>query len=193
MTTENAFPDCLVVLGARITPDGRPGRIARLRVEHALKLWLERGATGCLILSGGCSREGLAVSEARAMADHVLDQVQAAGGQQLRDRLAACLVLEEDSRTTREAARHTLPLILARNLEAVGLVSDALHMRRAHYLFRRHYRQHPVSLHPLPVPGVIRHYWQNRRYLWLMRMALRETGAWLKILARRSRPRRRIK
>ena len=72
MTTENASPDCLVVLGARITPDGRPGRIARLRVEHALKLWLERGATGCLILSGGCSREGLAVSEARAMADHAL-------------------------------------------------------------------------------------------------------------------------
>ena len=75
----------------------------------------------------------------------------------------------------------------------MGLVSDALHMHRAHYLFRRHYRQHPVSLHPLPVPGVIRHYWQNRRYLWLTRMALRETGAWLKILARRSRPRRRIK
>jgi hypothetical protein len=66
-------------------------------------------------------------------------------------------------------------------------------MHRAHYLFRRHYRQHPLSLNPLPVPGVIRHYWQNRRYLWLTRMALRETGAWLKILARHSRPRRRIK
>ena len=108
--SENLSPDCLIVLGARITPDGRPGRIARLRVEHALKLWLERGATGCLILSGGCSREGLAVSEARAMADHVLEQVQAAGGRELRERLSACLVLEEDSRTTREAARHTLPL-----------------------------------------------------------------------------------
>ena len=120
MTTENASPDCLVVLGARITPDGRPGRIARLRVEHALKLWLARGATGCLILSGGCSREGLAVSEARAMADHALSQVQTQGGRELRDRLAACLVLEEESRTTREAARHTLPLILARNLGRRG-------------------------------------------------------------------------
>ncbi len=193
MPTESGSLECLIVLGARITPEGRPGRIARLRVEHALKLWLEHGASFCLILSGGCSREGLGVSEARAMADHALNQVQAQGGPELRDRLAACLVLEEASRTTREAARHTLPLILARNLDSVGLVSDALHMHRARYLFRRHYRPHPLGIHSFPVPGVIRHYWQNRRYLWLMRMALRETGAWLKILARRSLPRRRRK
>jgi len=179
--------DCLIVLGARINPEGRPGRIARLRVEHALKIWQERGATGCLILTGGCSREGLKVSEARVMADYALEQAEEYWGLELRERLAACLILEEASRTTWESACHTLPLVRDRNLTTVGLVSDALHLRRAHALFHRRYRLHPVRLHPIPVPGVIRHYWQNRRYLWLTRMALRETGAWLKYLARRNK------
>ena len=180
-------------MGARINQEGRPGRIARLRVEHALHLWREGGETCHLIITGGCSREGLDVSEARAMADHALERAEAHGGPELRERLGACLVLEEASRTTWESACRTLPLLRHLELDTVGLVSDALHLRRAHALFRRHYRQHHIGLHPLPVPGVIRHYWQNRRYLWLTRMALRETGAWLKLLAHRSWPRRREK
>ena len=188
---ENHPFDCLIVLGARINPEGRAGRIARLRVEHALQLWQEGGGTGYLILTGGCSQEGLEVSEARAMADHALDRAAAHWGPEVQQRLENCLILEETSRTTWESACHTLPLVRALNLAAVGLVSDALHLRRAHALFRRHYRHHPIRLHPLAVPGVIRHYWQNRRYLWLTRMALRETGAWLKFLARHPWPRRR--
>jgi uncharacterized SAM-binding protein YcdF (DUF218 family) len=180
---------CLIVLGSRLNQEGRPGRIARMRVEHALHIWREGGAGGYLILTGGCSREGLDVSEARAMADYALGRAKEQGGQELMDRLGACLLLEEGSHTTWDSACHTLPLILDLDLDTVGLVSDALHLRRAHYLFRRHYRRHPIRLHPLPVPGVIRHYWQHRRYLWLTRMALRETGAWLKVLTRRTRRR----
>jgi uncharacterized SAM-binding protein YcdF (DUF218 family) len=182
---------CLIVLGARINQKGLPGRIARMRVEHALTIWREGGASGYLILTGGCSREGLDVSEARAMADYVLDRAEAHGGPELRDRLGSCLVLEEASRTTWDSACHTLPLVLDLDLSAVGLVSDALHLRRAHFLFRRHYHRHPVRVHPLPVPGVIRHYWRNRRYLWLTKMALRETGAWLKVLTRRTQRKKR--
>ena len=178
---------CLIVLGARINQDGLPGRIARMRVEHALKIWREAGATGFLLLTGGCSREGLTVSEARAMADYALSRAEAHGGQDLRERLRACLLLEEASLTTWESACHTLPLLLDLDLDAVGLISDSLHLRRARFLFCRHYRGHPIRLHTLPVPGVIRHYWRNRRYLWLTKMALRETGAWLKVLTRRSR------
>jgi uncharacterized SAM-binding protein YcdF (DUF218 family) len=178
---------CLIVLGSRLNREGRPGRIARMRVEHALDLWRQAGATGLVILTGGFSREGLAVSEARAMADYALERAAAHGGPELRERLGACLLLEEASRTTWDSACHTLPLVLDLDLDRVGLVSDALHLRRVHYLFRRHYRRHPIRLHPLPVPGVIRHYWRNRRYLWLTKMALRETGAWLKVLTRRSR------
>jgi hypothetical protein len=193
MVLKNPPLDGLIVLGARINPEGRAGRIARLRVEHALGLWQERGETCCLIITGGCSREGLKISEARAMADHALERAEAQGGPELRERLQNCLVLEEASRTTWESACRTLPLVQDLNLANLGLISDALHLRRARALFRRHYRHHPVKLHPLPVPGVIRHYWQHRRYLWLTKMALRETGAWVKFLARHSFPRLRKK
>jgi len=123
------------------------------------------------------------------MADYALAHLAEHGDPELQERLAACLILEEASLNTRDSARRTLPLIRELNLDNVGLISDALHLRRAHYLFRRHYQRHGVTLHPLPVPGVIRHYWQNRRYLWLTKMALRETGAWLKVLTHRGWPR----
>jgi uncharacterized SAM-binding protein YcdF (DUF218 family) len=158
-----------------------------MRVEHALKIWREGGARGFLILTGGFSREGLVVSEARAMAEYALMRAEEHGGPELRERLRACILLEEASHTTWDSACHTLPLVLDLDLDAVGLVSDSLHLRRAHYLFRRHYRGHPIRLHPLPVSGVIRHYWRHRRYLWLTKMALRETGAWLKVLTRWTR------
>lgn len=189
MQHESPALDCFIVLGARLNPEGRPGRIARLRVEHALHLWHAGGAQGYLLLTGGCSGE-LPVSEARAMADYALERVEDHWGLELRKRLAGCLILEETSLSTRDSARRTLPLVQELKLNTVGLISDALHLRRAHYLFRRHFRRHAVTLHPLPVPGVIRHYWKNRRYLWLTKMALRETGAWLKVLARRALPRR---
>jgi uncharacterized SAM-binding protein YcdF (DUF218 family) len=182
---------CLIVLGSRLNQEGRPGRIARMRVEHALKIWREAGASGYLILTGGCSREGIAVSEARAMADYALERAEEHGGLELRERLRACLLLEEASLTTSDSACHTLPMVLELDPGAVGLVSDALHLRRAHFLFRRHYHRHPIRLQPLPVPGVIRHYWRHRRYRWLTRMAIRETGAWLKVLTRRTHRKKR--
>lgn len=186
MSETNLDLDCLIVLGARLNQEGRPGRIARMRVEHALHLWRAREARCRVLLTGGCSREGLAVSEARAMADYAVECAAKFWGPHFQEHLETCLVIEEASRTTRDSARHTLPLVRDLNLGAVGLISDALHLRRAHYLFRRHYQGHPVLLHPLPVPGVFRHYWQNRRYFWLIKMMLRESGAWLKVLTRKT-------
>jgi len=31
---------------------------------------------------------------------------------------------------------------------------------------------------------LVQHYWRQRRYLWLVKMALREAGAWAKVLTR---------
>lgn len=180
--------DALIILGARLNDHGRPGRIARMRVEHALRLW-QAGGAGCrFLVTGGYSREDLAVSEARAMAEHALDLAESLWGPECRERLENCLVLEEASRTTWDSAQHTLPLVLDLGLGAVGLVSDSLHLRRAHFLFRRHFQAYSVVLQPFPVPRIWRHYWQNRRYLWLTKMVLRESAAWLKVLARLSRP-----
>lgn len=184
--------DCLIVLGARLNPKGQPGRVARLRLLHALQLWREH-RPGCHILITGYRRPGTPASEARAMAGWSLDWVEDNWGARAREELASCLVLEEASLNTAASAANTLPLVHGLGRRAVGLVSDRLHMRRAHYLFRRHFARQGITLHPLPARGLLQHYWRQRRYLWLTKMALREGGAWLKVLGnlvlgRRRRP-----
>ncbi len=177
--------DALIVLGARLNPRGEPGRIARLRLLHGLELWRDLCPQGRLILTGGVS--GLAtVSEARAMADWALKWVEESWGLEALAQLAPRLVLEEASLNTAASAANTLVLARKLNLRAVGLVSDGLHLKRAHYLFRRHFNRHHLSLHPFPVPGVLNHYWRRRRYLGLGKMIIREGGAWLKLLGRRA-------
>ncbi len=173
----------LIVLGARLNPRGEPGRVAQLRLRHALQLWREHHP-GCLVLLTGGQRPGTATSEARAMARWSLAWTQANWGLEAREKLAACLVLEEASHNTAASAAHTLPLVQGLGVKAVGLVSDSLHCRRAHYLFRGCFARHGITVHPLPARGLVRHYWRQRRYWWLGKMALREGGAWLKVLGR---------
>jgi uncharacterized SAM-binding protein YcdF (DUF218 family) len=173
--------DVIIVLGARLNSRGEPGRVARLRLVHALELWREH-QPGCHILITGGRRPGTAGSEARSMADWSLDWVEDNWGAGVRAELAACLVLEEASLNTAASAANTLPLVQGLGRLAVGLVSDRLHLRRAHYLFRRHFAPQGITLHPRPARGLLQHYWRQRRYLWLTKMALREGGAWLKVL-----------
>ncbi len=176
-----AHLDYLIVLGARLNLRDEPGRVAKLRLRHALQYWRDH-RPGCPILITGGRTAGAATTEARAMARWSLDWVEAQWGSGAREELASCLVLEEASHNTAASAANTLPLVQARGARAVGLVSDSLHIRRAHYLFRRRFRRHGITVHPLPAPGLVQHYWQQRRYLWLTKMALREGGAWLKVL-----------
>ncbi|MBI4642510.1 MAG: YdcF family protein [Deltaproteobacteria bacterium] len=119
------------------------------------------------------------------MAKWSLKWVEENWGAEIRERLAALLVLEETSRNTAAAAKNTLALLQKLGLKRVGLVTDHLHMRRAHYLFRRQAGAHLHLLHPLPFPGLLRDYWQRRRFLRLGKMLLREGGAWLKVLGKR--------
>jgi uncharacterized SAM-binding protein YcdF (DUF218 family) len=105
-------------------------------------------------------------------------------GDDMRQALDACLILEEASHTTAASARHTLPLVQARGSRTVGLVSDSLHIPRANLIFQRHFRPWGLKVQPLPARGLVRHYWRNHRYWWLSKMALREGGAWLKVLGR---------
>lgn len=185
MPRDHPSLDALIILGASLNPQGRPGRVAKMRLMHALEVWRTRCPGGYFIITGGFTR-GHTVSEARAMADWALNWVEENCGPELREQLSPCLLLEEASRTTAASAVHTLPLLQELNLKSVGLVSDALHLRRVRYLFRRHFRGHRITLHPCPAPGIYRSYWQQRRYLRLGKMLVREGGAWLKALARRA-------
>lgn len=175
--------DALIVLGARLNALGQPGRIGRMRLAHALTVWQEHGASAHVIITGGPTH-GTEATEARAMADYALNLAEERWGTGTRKCLAECLILEEKSRNTHDSARHTLSIMQERNVTNVALISDGLHIRRAQYLFRRHFRHLRIQVHPFPVPGVMKVYWQNRRYLWLAKMALREGAAWLKVLTR---------
>ncbi len=177
--------DGLIVLGSRLNPQEKPGRVARLRLLHALKLWKEHCPEAQILITGGISGKS-SISEARAMAHWSLEWVAENWGDEDRERLAPYLILEEISHNTAASALNTLPLIISLEWQAVGLVTDALHIHRAHYLFRRRFSPHRITLHPLPVPGVLKSYLKQRRYLRLSKMALREGGAWLKVLGRRA-------
>ncbi len=183
--------DCLIVLGARLNRRGEPGRVAQLRLRQALTLWREHHP-GCRVLLTGGQRPGTATSEARAMARWSLAWTQNNWGLEAREKLAACLVLEEASHNTAASAANTLTLVQGLGVKAVGLVSDSLHCRRAHYLFRGCFARHGIMVHSLPAQGLLRHYWRQRRYWRLGKMALREGGAWLKVLGNVVLSRRRI-
>jgi uncharacterized SAM-binding protein YcdF (DUF218 family) len=177
--------DGLIVLGAPVNPQGRPGRVARRRMAHALRLWRTRYPESLLIITGG-RRPGAPVSEAQALARWSQEWAAEQWGQEVSDALPPRLLLEEASLNTAASARNLLALVKAQNLGALGLVTDNLHMRRARFLFQRHWAGHGLTFHPLPVPGVLKEYWQQRRYWWLIRMTLREGGAWLKVLGQQA-------
>ncbi len=181
MNFELSDLDCLIVLGARLNPAGEPGRVARLRLTHALHCWRRHCPGSRVILTGGVL-PGQGRSEARAMADWALNWAAEQWGEEARKTLESCLLVEEASRNTAASALNTLPLLQSLNLRAVGLVTDAVHIHRAGFIFRRRLREHGILLHPLPARGLVRHYWRQRRYLWLAKMALREGGAWVKVL-----------
>ena len=176
--------DCLIVLGAKLNAQGEPGRVARLRLTHALNIWRELDGEPHLLLCGAPTH-GTGVTEAKAMAAFALAYAAEHFGPELQERLGSHILLEEDSHNTAATARNTLALAKTHNFQRLGLVSDTLHLPRAHSLFRRHFHPHRLELHPLPARGLIKHYWQARRYLWLTRLTLRETGAWVKLIARR--------
>jgi uncharacterized SAM-binding protein YcdF (DUF218 family) len=178
-------PSCqaLIVLGARLDTEGEPGRVARLRLLHALNLWRLWGFKVPVLLTGGC-QPGAACSEALAMANWSLAWAGENWGKSAREILHPCLILEEDSLSTAASARLTLPLIQNLGCRCIGLVTDAVHLPRAHLLFKRQFHPQGVSVVPLPAEGLVRHYWHNRRYLGLSRIALREGGAWIKMLGR---------
>ncbi|MHB9074700.1 MAG: YdcF family protein [Desulfobaccales bacterium] len=184
----NLSLDGLIVLGARLNPENKPGRVARLRLVHALNLWRHCDCRVYVLLTGGC-RPGSHCTEARAMADWGLSWAGEHWGDAIRAALDACLILEEASRSTAASTKHTLPLVQTRGSRAVGLVTDAVHMHRARFLFQRHFRPHDIMVYPLPARGLVRHYWRNRRYWWLSKLLLREGGAWLKVLGRLAWPR----
>jgi uncharacterized SAM-binding protein YcdF (DUF218 family) len=115
-------PAAIVVLGARVRPDGRPSAALERRMRVAIALYQARVAP-LLVLSGGGRR---AVPEAEAMRLLAL-----AGGVP-----ESAIMLEPRSQTTLENATETAKLLTLTGQEAVILVTDGYHALRARLLFR---------------------------------------------------------
>jgi uncharacterized SAM-binding protein YcdF (DUF218 family) len=115
--------EAIVVLGCRLTADGRPSERLRRRVARAVELY-RADAAPLLLLSGGGSGP---VAEADAMRELALR----AGVPE------TALICEPLSRNTVENALNATGLLRERGLARIVLVSDRAHLPRAKWLFRR--------------------------------------------------------
>jgi uncharacterized SAM-binding protein YcdF (DUF218 family) len=116
-----AAPAAIVVLGARVLPDGRPSGALERRMQVAIALY-RAGAAPLMLLSGG----GQPVPEA-----DVMRRMAVAAGIPER-----ALLTEPLSRNTLENALRVAALLGTRPHTLVVLVTDRYHALRARILFR---------------------------------------------------------
>lgn len=116
--------DAVVVLGAKPAGPGEASAAMRRRVAHAVGVMQARGIP-CLIVSGGVT--GDPPSEAVIMHDLAIRLGVA----------AEFIIVEDRSRNTFENAVFTAREMRGRGWRRLLLVTDAWHMPRARYVFRR--------------------------------------------------------
>lgn len=161
--TDTSTPaDALVVLGARVNPDGEPSTTLRARVEHAVTLY-RRGLAPKLVFSGGVGDFGAseaAVSRRVAVSLGVPE--------------ADCL-LEEASHSTAQNAAFTAVLLREQSLRSIIVVTDPYHLPRALRLFEREGVRasgSPVVLAPRHRDALLRTWWTLREVAAHARLSL---------------------
>ncbi len=121
-TTQEA--DAIIVLGAGLLRDGRPGWALTRRSLQAADLW-RAGIAPYIICTGG-QAESYPRSEAAACREILLAaQVP-----------ARAILLEGQSRSTEENAIYSRRIMDGKGITDVVLVSDSYHMLRASWLFQ---------------------------------------------------------
>jgi uncharacterized SAM-binding protein YcdF (DUF218 family) len=121
---ERAVPsDVVVVLGARVLPNGQPSPALRARIEKAVDLY-HQGVAPRLLFSGGVGLHPPA--EARVMRDVAV---------RLGVPPEACLI-EEQSHSTEQNARFSADVLRSLGARRVVVVSDPYHLLRARQYFR---------------------------------------------------------
>ena len=118
--------DIIIVLGAGLREDGRPGPALTRRSRHGASLWHE-GIAPLVLCTGGLS-EYIPRTEAAACREILLGAGLPAGA----------ILTEERSRSTEENAIYSKRILDDLGLSRVVLVSDAGHMLRARWLFHRY-------------------------------------------------------
>ena len=116
--------DVIIVLGAGLRADGRPGWALTRRAQWAADLW--HTGIAPYVLCTGAQADGFPRSEAAACREILL-------GAGLPD---AAILMEESSRSTEENAIHSRRLLDELGLARAVLVSDSYHLLRANWIFR---------------------------------------------------------
>jgi uncharacterized SAM-binding protein YcdF (DUF218 family) len=114
--------DAIVILGARVEPDGQPGPDLVERTIHGVRLF-QRGLAPYIICTGGYAGDRL--SAAAVACDLAVSQ----GVPQSK------VLLAEGSMTTREDATTARDLMISRGWQTAILVSHPLHLERARIFF----------------------------------------------------------
>ena len=116
--------DCLIVLGAKLHPDGSMSRSLKCRCDAAIDAY-RRGVAGTIIVCGGQVKDAPR-SEASAMKRYLMD----AG-------IPDEKILQEDqSVNTFENLRNTRAIMDACGLKRAALVTSDYHLERALWLTR---------------------------------------------------------
>ncbi len=137
-TAESA--DVIIVMGAGLRGDGRPGWALTRRSERAAGLWHDGIAP--LIMCTGARAEGFPRSEADACREILVR----------RGVSMSAILMEEMSRSTEESAFHAANILSDLGHSRAVLVSDSYHMLRATWLYRR--RGLEVSGSPVPASRI---------------------------------------
>jgi uncharacterized SAM-binding protein YcdF (DUF218 family) len=151
--------DAIVVLGAPLGPSGELTPIVAERVAAAAALW--RAGGGKIVVASGGVTEGAP----RAEADAIAEGLTALG--------VPDVIIERASRSTRENARLSRPLLEARGVRSLWLVTQPFHSRRSARLFRR--------------AGFDAHAWhiadslQYRQRWRTLKWVIREYAAWVRL------------
>jgi uncharacterized SAM-binding protein YcdF (DUF218 family) len=128
--------DVIIVLGAGLERDNRPGPALTRRANHAAELW-KRVLAPAIICTGGITGRENTRSEASACSE-----LLRAAGVPEED-----IVLEDRSRSTEENAIYANQIMQAHGWHSALLVSDSFHLFRANWLFN----QRGITVYPSPV------------------------------------------
>lgn len=116
--------DVIIVLGAGLRRDGRPGPALIRRGSQAADLW-HAGVAPRLICTGGFPTTFITRSEADACFDVLTE----------RGVPADAIIMEENSRSTHENAVYSRQIMTENDWETAVVVSDSYHMLRATWIF----------------------------------------------------------
>jgi len=116
--------DCMIVLGARIRPDGQMSHALRYRCETALKFWREGLAKTIFLCGGQCTMDPC--PEAGVMKAFFLENGVP----------EECLIVEDQSTNTIQNLRNAKAIMEVRGYACAAMITSDYHLTRALWIAR---------------------------------------------------------